>query len=102
VKDQHTAEEVLVIAGGLGAEGVHGFMPNTEIFHIIMSAQCPPSVGNSRAMNLAMRASFVSPTFCNFNPHGSGLRVYAHGIIAVHPRTGRIMGFGQRTRRTRR
>jgi glucose/arabinose dehydrogenase len=46
-------------------------------------------------MNLAMRAtiiaaSFVAPTFCNFNPDGSGLRVYAHGIIAVHPRTGEL------------
>ena len=61
-------------------------MPNTEI----STSSCPPSVGNSRAMNLAMRASFVSPTFCNFNPHGSGLRVYAHGIIAVHPRTGEL------------
>ena len=38
VKDQHTAEAVLVIAGGRGAERIHGFMPNTEIFHIISSA----------------------------------------------------------------
>jgi alkaline phosphatase len=38
VEDQHTAEEVPVIADGPGAERVHGFMPNTQIFHIIMSA----------------------------------------------------------------
>jgi alkaline phosphatase len=38
LEDQHTAEEVPVIADGPGAERVHGFMPNTEIFHIIMSA----------------------------------------------------------------
>jgi alkaline phosphatase len=38
VEDQHTAEEVPVIADGPGAERVHGFMPNTEIFHIISSA----------------------------------------------------------------
>ena len=38
LEDQHTAEEVPIIADGPGAERVHGFMPNTEIFHIIMSA----------------------------------------------------------------
>jgi alkaline phosphatase len=38
LEDQHTAEEVAVVADGLGAERVHGFMHNTEIFHIMMSA----------------------------------------------------------------
>jgi hypothetical protein len=35
---QHTAEEVAVVADGAGVERVHGLMPNTEIFHIMMSA----------------------------------------------------------------
>lgn len=34
----HNAEEVLVTAEGPGAEGVHGFFPNTRLFHIMMSA----------------------------------------------------------------
>jgi alkaline phosphatase len=38
LEDQHTAEEVPVIADGPGAERVRGFMPNTQIFHILMSA----------------------------------------------------------------
>lgn len=38
VDDSHTGEEVLVTAKGPGAERVHGFMPNTEIFHIMMAA----------------------------------------------------------------
>jgi alkaline phosphatase len=38
LEDQHTAEEVAVVADGAGAERVHDFMPNTEIFHIMMSA----------------------------------------------------------------
>jgi alkaline phosphatase len=38
LEDQHTAEEVTVVADGPGAERVHGFMPNTGIFHIMMSA----------------------------------------------------------------
>ena len=38
LEDQHTAEEVPVIAAGPGSELVHGFMSNTDIFHIMMSA----------------------------------------------------------------
>jgi alkaline phosphatase len=38
LEDQHTAEEVPVIADGPGSEMVHGFMSNTDIFHIVMSA----------------------------------------------------------------
>ncbi len=34
----HTAEEVLVAAQGPGAEQVHGFFPNTRLFHIMMEA----------------------------------------------------------------
>lgn len=34
----HNAEEVLVTAEGPGAEQVHGFFPNTRLFHIMMSA----------------------------------------------------------------
>ena len=34
----HTAEEVLVLAQGPGAEKVHGFFPNTELFRVMMSA----------------------------------------------------------------
>lgn len=34
----HTGEEVLVGAMGPGAERVKGYMPNTRIFHILMSA----------------------------------------------------------------
>ncbi|MEO6004834.1 MAG: alkaline phosphatase [Opitutus sp.] len=34
----HTGEEILVAAKGPGSERVHGFIPNTEIFRIMMSA----------------------------------------------------------------
>lgn len=34
----HTGEEVVVAAQGPGAERVRGYMPNTEIFHIMMDA----------------------------------------------------------------
>lgn len=34
----HTGEEVVVAAEGPGADRVHGFMPNTEVFHIMMRA----------------------------------------------------------------
>jgi alkaline phosphatase len=34
----HTAEEVLVAAMGPGAARVRGYMPNTQIFHILMAA----------------------------------------------------------------
>ena len=34
----HTAEEVLVAAQGPGAERVHGFIANTDLFHIMMAA----------------------------------------------------------------
>ena len=38
VEDQHTAEEVPVVADGPGSEMVHGWMPNTQVFHIMMKA----------------------------------------------------------------
>jgi alkaline phosphatase len=38
VEGHHDAEEVLVLAGGPGAEGVHGFFSNTHLFHIMMAA----------------------------------------------------------------
>ncbi len=34
----HTGEEVVVAAQGPGAEQVHGFMPNTRLFEIMMNA----------------------------------------------------------------
>ncbi len=34
----HTAEEVLVAASGPGSDEVHGFFPNTRLFHIMMEA----------------------------------------------------------------
>jgi len=34
----HTGEEVLVAAKGPGAERVHGFIANTDLFHIMMAA----------------------------------------------------------------
>ncbi|MBB4154534.1 alkaline phosphatase [Sphingomonas jinjuensis] len=38
VEDSHTGEEVLVAADGPGAEAVHGFFPNTRLFHVMMGA----------------------------------------------------------------
>lgn len=38
VGHEHTGEEVLVTAQGPGAEKVRGFMPNTRIFEVMMSA----------------------------------------------------------------
>lgn len=38
LEDEHTAEEVPLVADGPGSEMVHGFMPNTQIFHIMMTA----------------------------------------------------------------
>jgi alkaline phosphatase len=38
LEDQHTAEEVPLVATGPGSEMVHGWMSNTDVFHIIMSA----------------------------------------------------------------
>ncbi|MBC7924980.1 MAG: alkaline phosphatase [Bryobacteraceae bacterium] len=38
MNNSHTGEEVLVAAKGPGAQSVHGFMPNTQIFHVMMSA----------------------------------------------------------------
>jgi alkaline phosphatase len=38
LEDEHTAEEVPVMAIGPGSERVHGFISNTEIFHILMAA----------------------------------------------------------------
>jgi hypothetical protein len=38
LEDEHTAEEVPVLADGPGSEMVHGFISNTQIFHIMMGA----------------------------------------------------------------
>jgi alkaline phosphatase len=38
VDDSHTGEEILVAAQGPGAERLRGFIPNTEIFHVMMAA----------------------------------------------------------------
>ncbi len=38
INNTHTAEEVLVAAMGPGAARVKGYMPNTQIFHILMAA----------------------------------------------------------------
>ena len=34
----HTGEEVLAAAQGPGSDQVHGFLPNTQLFHIMMNA----------------------------------------------------------------
>ena len=36
--DGHTGEEVVVAAQGPGARRVHGFIANTDLFHIMMAA----------------------------------------------------------------
>ncbi|WP_438480998.1 alkaline phosphatase [Oleiharenicola lentus] len=38
MENKHTGEEILVAAKGPGAERLHGFIPNTKIFEIMMSA----------------------------------------------------------------
>lgn len=38
VDDSHTGEEVLVAAQGPGAERVHGYLANTDLFRIMMNA----------------------------------------------------------------
>ena len=38
VDDEHTGEQVLVTAQGPGAGRVHGFIANTDLFHIMMAA----------------------------------------------------------------
>jgi alkaline phosphatase len=38
VDDTHTGEEVLVAAQGPGAERVHGYLANTDLFHVMMDA----------------------------------------------------------------
>lgn len=38
VGHSHTGEEILASAMGPGAEVLHGFIPNTELFHIMMAA----------------------------------------------------------------
>jgi alkaline phosphatase len=38
LEEQHTAEDVPVLAVGPGASRVHGFISNTDIFHIMMGA----------------------------------------------------------------
>jgi alkaline phosphatase len=37
LEDEHTAEEVALLAAGPGAERVHGYMSNTDVFHLIMT-----------------------------------------------------------------
>jgi alkaline phosphatase len=37
-ENSHTGEEVPVLATGAGSERVKGFVPNTQIFHIMMDA----------------------------------------------------------------
>jgi alkaline phosphatase len=37
LEDQHTAEEVPVVAIGPGSERVKGFMSNTDVFRVVMS-----------------------------------------------------------------
>lgn len=38
VENSHTGEEILVAGQGPGAERLHGFIPNTRIFDVMMSA----------------------------------------------------------------
>jgi len=38
VDGHHAGEEVVVAAERPGSEGVHEYMPNTQIFHIMMWA----------------------------------------------------------------
>ena len=38
VSDSHSGEQVLAAAMGPGAERVHGFIQNTDLFHIMMAA----------------------------------------------------------------
>jgi len=38
VDNGHSGEEVLVAASGPGAEQVHGFLPNTRLFDVMMRA----------------------------------------------------------------
>jgi alkaline phosphatase len=38
LEDEHTAEEVPVLADGPGSDRVHGYISNTDVFHIMMSA----------------------------------------------------------------
>ena len=38
VQDGHTGEDVIVAATGPGADQLHGFMPNTRLFDIMLSA----------------------------------------------------------------
>jgi alkaline phosphatase len=37
LEDEHTAEEVPLLAEGPGSERVHGFMSNTDVFHLMMT-----------------------------------------------------------------
>jgi alkaline phosphatase len=38
LEDEHTAEEVPLLAAGPGAERVHGYVSNTIVFHLIMQS----------------------------------------------------------------
>jgi len=49
LEDEHTAEEVPVMAIGPGSQRVHGFISNTDVFHILMEAP-----GWEKATNIAM------------------------------------------------
>jgi alkaline phosphatase len=48
VEDGHTGEEVLVAAQGPGSERVHGFLRNTDLFRIMMSAYRWPVEGSAK------------------------------------------------------
>jgi alkaline phosphatase len=51
LEDEHTAEEVPVMAIGPGSERVHGFISNTDIFHILMQAPGWEQAGTPMASN---------------------------------------------------
>lgn len=38
VEDQHTAEEVPLVGIGPGSEAIHGWMSNTDVFHVLMGS----------------------------------------------------------------
>ena len=38
VDDTHTGEEVLATGKGPGAELIHGYFPNTYLFHVMLEA----------------------------------------------------------------
>ena len=48
LEDEHTAEEVPLLAAGPGSERVHGFVSNTTVFHLLMQnfGWEPPASGS--------------------------------------------------------